>query len=48
MDAVRQSGEGCKEVNVGEVYEIGLSALSEGEPEALSQRREMLYGEMCD
>jgi hypothetical protein len=46
MDAVPQKGEESKEVNVGKIHEIGLSALPEGESQALSQRGEMLYGEV--
>src|SRR4030042_5119103 len=46
MDAVPQKGEESKEVNVGKIHESGLSALPEGESQALSQRGEMLYGEV--
>jgi hypothetical protein len=47
MDVALLSGEGYKEVNVGETYGIGLSALSERKSQALSQRGEVLYGEVC-
>ena len=47
MDVALLSEEGYKEVNVGETYGIGLSALSEGKSQALSQGGEMLYGEVC-
>ena len=46
MDVVLLNGEGYKEVNVGKKHSIGLQDVSEGESQTLSQRGEMLYGEM--
>ena len=47
MDVAPLNEEGYKEVSVGKTYEIELSALSEGKSKALSQRGEVLYGEVC-
>ncbi len=47
MDVAPLNEEGYKEVSVGKTYEIELSALSEGKSQALSQRGEVLYGEVC-
>ena len=47
MDVAPLNEEGYKEVSVGKIYQIDLSALSEGKSQALSQRRKMLYREMC-
>jgi hypothetical protein len=48
MGVVLLNGEGCKEVHVGEIYEIGLSIVSERKSQTLSQRGKMLYREVCD
>ena len=46
MDVALLNGEGYKEVNVGKTHTIGLSVMSEREPQAFSQRGEVLYGEV--